>query len=153
MPYAATTTVSSSQSRDELEKILSRYGASQFGYVQGEDFASVAFIKDQRTIRFTIPMPNKNSREFTHSPKRGEVRDKSTAEKAYEQAVRQKWRALTLVVKAKLEAVDAGISEFEQEFFQYTVVGGMTVYERMHEQVTEAISTGSPVSLQLQLER
>lgn len=153
MPYAAATSVTSSQSREELSKILSRYGASQFGYIQGKDFVSVGFVKDQRTIRFSIPMPDKNSREFTHSPERGVVRSTSTAERAYEQAVHQKWRALVLVVKAKLEAVDAGIAEFEQEFFSYTVVGGMTVYERMHEQVTEAISTGRPVTLQLGLER
>lgn len=144
MAYATTTTVSSAQSRAELETILSRYGASHFGYTSGPDSASVVFIKDGVTIRFTLPMPDRNSPEFTRSPDRGLERSKSTAEKAYEQAVRSKWRALLLVVKAKLEAVDSGISVFEQEFYpQIVLPTGRTVYEQTSEDVARAIQTGS----------
>lgn len=49
-------------------------------------------------------------------------------EKAYEQACRQRWRALNLAVKAKLEAVSSGIASFEEEFLAHIVLpNGKTV--------------------------
>ncbi|HEV8474571.1 MAG TPA: hypothetical protein VGR82_17470, partial [Methylomirabilota bacterium] len=47
------------------------------------------------------------------------------------QGDRQRWRALLLVVKAKLEAVRAGIAVFEQEFLGFIVVPdtNQTIYE------------------------
>lgn len=44
--------------------------------------------------------------------------------KVFKQATRQVWAALKLVVLAKLEAVAAGISEFETEFLGHIVVPG-----------------------------
>jgi len=39
----------------------------------------------------------------------------------WEQACRQKWRALCLAIKAKLEAVESGISHFEDEFLSQII--------------------------------
>jgi len=44
------------------------------------------------------------------------------ATKRWEQACRQRWRALALVIKAKLEAVGSGISVFEEEFLANIVM-------------------------------
>jgi hypothetical protein len=41
-----------------------------------------------------------------------------------EQQQRQRWRALTLVIKAKLEAVESGIATIEEEFLPHIVVPG-----------------------------
>jgi hypothetical protein len=38
------------------------------------------------------------------------------------QACRQRWRALALVIKAKLEAVESGITTFEDEFLAHIVM-------------------------------
>lgn len=47
---------------------------------------------------------------------------------AWEQGCRQRWRALALVIKAKLEAVESGITTFEEEFLAHIVMpDGMTV--------------------------
>ena len=62
-----------------------------------------------------MPLPDPGSDEFTLTPT-GRERSGKAAEDAYEQAVRQRWRALALVIKAKLEAVEAGISTVEREF-------------------------------------
>ena len=67
-------------------------------------------------------MPDRSAREFTHTPARGMPRSPEAREAAYNQAVRQRWRALLLVIKAKLEAVDAGISTLEEEFLAATVL-------------------------------
>lgn len=126
--YAATTTVAWQTSRDEVERTLTRYGANQFMYGWAPGGAIVAFTAKGRQIRFTLPLPARDAREFTHTPAKNLLRSAAEAEKAYDQAVRQRWRALALVIKAKLEATEAGISEFEEEFLAHIVLpNGHTV--------------------------
>lgn len=128
--YAENTSVSSDKSRNEIESTLRRYGADQFMYGWEIDQAVVAFRAHGRNVRFRLPMPNPKAREFTHTPERGNQRSPAQAEAAYEQAVRQRWRALALVIKAKLEAVEAEITVFEDEFLAHIMLpDGSTVGE------------------------
>src|SRR5580700_3227660 len=113
--YAASTEVSSDRSRSEIERTLRRYGATAFAYGWEGNMAQIGFKLASRQIKFRLPLPDPASREFTLTPT-GRDRSASAAEEAYEQAVRQRWRALALVIKAKLEAVEAGISTVENEF-------------------------------------
>ena len=145
--YAANTDVSSEKSRNEIERILHKYGADEFGYMTGSGVARIQFSKDGRIVRFTLPLPDRNSREFTKTPL-GRDRSSTQAALAYEQAVRQRWRALALVVKAKLEAVEAGISVFEEEFLANILLpGGKTVYEATKDGIETAYLTGAPAPL------
>jgi hypothetical protein len=140
--YAANTEVSSTKSRDEIERILQRYGADQFMYGWQDQAAVVAFRANDRRVRFILPLPDRQSREFTHHSKG--PRDESAAARLYEQAIRQRWRALALVIKAKLEAVEAGISEFEDEFLANIMLPtGQTVGEWMRPQVADAYLSGT----------
>lgn len=141
--FAETTTVTSEKSRAEIEKILTRYGASGFMYGWQSTHALLAFEMAGRRVKFALPLPDRKDREFTHTPNRGTKRSDSQAEAAYEQAVRQKWRALALVIKAKLEAVESGITEFEEEFLAHIVLpNGNTVGQFMLPQVESAYDTG-----------
>lgn len=126
--YAQNTEVSSEQSRAEVERILVRYGASSFAYGWDRTHAQVGFTMHNRQIRFRVPLPDRNADEFRLTPARGWERSPAEQQKAYEQAVKQRWRALALVVKAKLEAVEAGISEFEQEFLAHIVLPDGSTY-------------------------
>jgi hypothetical protein len=149
--YAAKTEVTSQKSRAEIEHTLERYGASQFAYMSQADKSMIGFVKDNTTIRFILPLPEKGAREFMLTPT-GKRAAPNVAEAAYEQAVRQKWRALALVIKAKLEAIEAGISTFESEFFSNIVLpNGKTVFEQTIDQVRTTIDNGSVRPL-LQLE-
>jgi hypothetical protein len=95
-----------------------------------------------RRIHFKLPMPDKSGSEFTQTPT-GKPRAAGAIEQAYEQAVRQRWRALALVIKAKLEAVEAGITVFEEEFLAHIVLpNGGTVGQFMLPQVETAYATG-----------
>lgn len=146
--YAANTDVSSEKSLAELKRTITRFGATHFGYTEEPKVATVAFVVRDRQVRFRLPLPDRNERRFTHHS-RGE-RTPSAAEAEYEQAVRQKWRALALVVKAKLEAVESGISEFDQEFLAYVVLpDGRTVYDRIGRQVGAEIESGGAARLEL----
>jgi hypothetical protein len=61
----------------------------------------------------------------------------------YDQAVRQRWRALVLVLKAKLEAIESGISSFEDEFLAQTVLpDNTTVGGFMRPQLDRAYELG-----------
>lgn len=141
--YAENTSVTSSRSRDEIERTLTRYGATQFAYAWQEGRALIGFVLAGKQVRLILPLPDREAREFTHTPARGTLRSAQQQEEAYEQAVRQKWRALALVVKAKLEAVEAGISVFEREFFYDLVLpDGRTVGEYVLPQVEESYRTG-----------
>jgi hypothetical protein len=144
--FAATTTVSASASREEIERTLTRYGADQFLYGWQDDAAMVGFRMDGRQVRFVLTMPSKGERRFTHHS-RG-ARTPEAAAKEYEQAIRQRWRALALVIKAKLEAVESGISVFEDEFLANIVLpSGATAGDWMRPQIAEAYRIGSMPAL------
>ena len=139
--YAANTEVSSSKSRDEIERTLARYGADQFAYGWENDRAMVQFRAHDRLIRFVLNMPDRLDPEFQLTPT-GKTRHPDTVTKEWEKAGRQRWRALALVVKAKLEAVESGISEFEHEFMANIVLpDGSTVGEFMAPQIERAYET------------
>lgn len=105
--------------------------------------AIVGFQMNGKQIKFVLQLPDKNDREFTHTPSRGSLRSPEQQEATYEQAVRQRWRALALVIKAKLEAVEAGITIFEDEFLAHIVLpDGRTAGEYMIPQIEEAYQTG-----------
>lgn len=142
--YAETTTVSSESSRAEIERTLRRYSAASFMYGWDRDRAVVGFVLRERQMRFILPMPDPTSRDFTHTPARGYRRTDIERDKAYEQAVKQRWRALNLVIKAKLEAVEAGIVSFESEFGMHMVLpSGRTVAEEIVPAIDDAYLTGT----------
>jgi len=148
--YAATTEVSSIRSRDEIERTLERYGADQFMYGWQDSAAVIAFRMEGRHVKFILPLPSKDEKQFTRYVSRGKtwLRTEEAAKKLYEQAVRSKWRALALVVKAKLEAVESGISEFDSEFMANIVLpGGETVGQWMRPQIAEAYRIGAAPSV------
>jgi hypothetical protein len=135
--YAADTSVSVSSSKAEIERIIERYGATGFMSGWSADRAMISFAMNERQIRFVLTMPDKTEARFTHSS-RG-LRAPETIQKEWEQACRQRWRALALVIKAKLEAVESGISVFDDEFMANIVLpDGSTVGEYMRPQITNA---------------
>ena len=145
--YADRTEVSSDRSRTEIEKTLRRYGAAQFAYGWDRTGAVIGFTMNALQVRFVLPLPDPADAEFTRTPT-GRPRSASAAETEYERSVRQRWRALALVVKAKLEAVAAGIAIFEDEFLAYTVLpGGATVAETIGGQIADAYRTGQVPAL------
>lgn len=142
--YAADTAVSVDKSRSEIEATLRRYKADQFGYATNGKGATVMFTMAGRHIKFILPLPDPVAREFTHTPNQGQARTAENAERAWEQACRQRWRALALVIKAKLEAVTAGITTIEDEFLAHTVLpDGTTAGQWMKPQIERAYQIGA----------
>lgn len=148
MKYAQSTQVSSEKSKAEIERLLIRYGASSFVAGWHGNQAAISFELHGRRIKFLLPLPNKADREYTHTPGRGNRRSEAEAYKAWEQATRQKWRALALVCKAKLEAVESGITTFEDEFMAHIVMpDGKTVGEHARPLIESAYQSGKVAAL------
>lgn len=146
--YAQQTTVSTDSSRAEIEHTLNRYGATGFAYAREGDKAMVAFGIQGRRVRFMLPLPDQQDRAFTHTRtgrERGRGQYPHAVLKAWEQACRQRWRALALCIKAKLEAVEAGIVTFDEEFLAHIVLpGGQTFGEQQIPHLDEALA-GRPM--------
>jgi hypothetical protein len=148
--YASKTEVPVTKTKAEIEAIVERYGAGQFlsGWV--ENRAVIGFTMAGRQIKFVLPMPDKNDPAFTEY-KQGSVtflRVESAAIERWEQACRSRWRALLLVIKAKLEAVEIGISTIESEFLANIVMpGGETVGDMIKPQIAIAYQSGKVSNL------
>lgn len=125
--YAKDTTVSVEKSKAEIEKLVSQHGATQFISGWNGNQALIGFSMKERMVKFFLPIPDKKERRFTHD-RRGYARAQSTVLGVWEQETRSRWRSLFLVIKAKLEAVESGITNFEQEFLAHIVLpDGSTV--------------------------
>lgn len=111
--FAEDTKVPVDRTRQDLERLLRGAGAEGYATAWDPTQDLVEFLWKGKQIRFVLPR----------------LATSSTGRRDQEE--RRRWRALLLVVKAKLEAVQSGISVFEQEFLGYIVVPatGRTIYE------------------------
>jgi hypothetical protein len=128
--FADKTTVPIDRTKSEIEQILIRYGADQ--YQVASDWSTnrfaIQFRCQSRMIRYLVEMPHA-----------GQYRTKA----AHAQAERSKWRAVMNIIKAKLIAVDAQISTFEEEFLANVVTpDGQTVADLICPQLAVARERG-----------
>jgi hypothetical protein len=142
--YAANTSVSVEKSRAEIEQLLMRYGATSFMYGLMPGMAGIQFEMNSRRLKFILPLPSRDEKRFHQTPAKKLMRSPEEAYREWEQACRQRWRALALAIKAKLETVECGISTFEDEFMAHIVLpNGSTVSDFMRPQIAQSYETGS----------
>jgi len=108
MPYAQYTEVPVAKTRAEIERLLEVAKAKQYGTAVDYDElkARVQFRLNDRIVRFTVALPDRR--------KLGETK--------FARAERQRWRALLLVLKAKIESIESGIETFDQAFLAQIVM-------------------------------
>lgn len=127
-PYAYRTKVPEGQSRTDIERLLRKHDASGYIFGSTNGHAMVGFEMRGWRLRFMLPMPIR---------KRGDSDTKVAAE------TRRRWRALLLVLKAKLEAVESGIIEFEREFLAHIVTdGASTVGDQIIPNLAGIVTSG-----------
>ena len=150
--FAANTSVPVEKSRAEIERLLMRHQCSRFssGVDHEKHVARIQFEAHKRIIKFEILLP------FAADPKyrkdrHGWIRSPSSLQTLVEQEERQRWRALLLVIKAKLEAVELGIATFEDEFMAHILLPNQrTVAEIVSPLIEQAYTTGRlPTALAL----
>lgn len=141
--YAKDTSVPVERSKAEIEKLVRKYGADQFQAGWDLTGARVGFKLKDRYVSFRLPIPLSQKDTFV----RGRLVTGVSQEKT-DQLTRSRWRALLLVIKAKLEAVECGISDFETEFLGNIVVGGgKTVADLVKPGLAETYARGGQLAL------
>lgn len=153
--YASGTKVSVEKTRAELDSVLGKYGATARGIVVDDQTprAQVAFVLGGLRYRLDVPLPGKRTGEPTNQPRGWRVWSEYEREewhvKQHEQMLRERWRVLLLLVKAKLEAVSLGLSTVEKEFIADLVLeDGRTVYTALGENIRHALAANVPLSLE-----
>lgn len=144
MVYARGTTVEIDRSRMEIERTLKRYGADQFSY--GSDDSRgvyvIQFRAHSRAVRFTLWRPKSDDNEIQFVRK-GTRRPANQIARAIEQRTKERWRALLLCVKAKLESVESHIETFDEAFMPHIILpDGQTASEWLSPQIAIAYETG-----------
>lgn len=143
MAYAEKTSVSVAKTKADIEELIQKAGAGQFISGYRKDVAMIGFSLENRQIRFMLPLPDKQDKQFWYTPERRNRRTGDQAYAAWEQACRSRWRALYLIIKAKLEAVESGVSTIEREFLYDVVLpDGKTVGEWMAPQLEGIYQSG-----------
>ena len=141
MQFAKNTEVSPDRSRSEIEKTLGRYGAQEFLYAWRETSLCVGFTMNGYKVRFIVNIPDET--EFTKTDT-GRDRSITKAREFRQQAIKQRWRALALGIKAKLELVESGIVTFEKEFLPNILLPNhQTVADYIMPQVQKSYDSGS----------
>jgi len=144
--YAKGTSVPVERSKAELDRLLSRAGATQrlIGSDDEHGVAFAAFSLTGRQVRLRVPLPRRGEPRFVNRPGSSwRQRPKADAERAWDQAVRERWRGLVLLVKAKLEAIGLGVSTPEREFMaDIALPDGRTVHQALAEQLELAYLNG-----------
>ncbi len=128
--YAQKTKVPVIQSRAEIERMLARHHCSQYGTAVDYQTlrARVQFRAHDRIVRFELTLPD---------PKKWGQGER------FMQEERRIWRALLLVIRAKLEAVTNKIATFEEEFLAHVVMpNDQTIGTILTPIIAEAYSFG-----------
>lgn len=160
--YAEGTSVTAEKSRAELDTLLSKHGATQRAIMADDEneAAAVLFVLRERKYRLDIPMPKRstlpdptksdyNQGKGIDTPRgwarMGVEQRKAWVNRDIDQRCRERWRAVVLLVKAKLELVRLGISTVEREFLSDLVLpNGRTVAATLEAQMREVLSGTSP---------
>jgi hypothetical protein len=145
--YALGTTVDVSRSRAEIDALLCKHGASATAILNDDEksIAAVAFTMKGARFRIELPLP----RPEDAGPERGKeprgwayldpvARERWRTERLT-QLRRERWRALLLLIKSKLEIVRLGLFPLEHEFMANLVLPDGAV---VHQVLGEAIRRG-----------
>lgn len=147
--FAEGTTVAAETSRAELERLLRRHGADQvvIGWDGPARTDTIAFRLTERQVKYTVQRPAATDDAIRYYAS-GKYRPDRLLAQAIDAEYRRRWRALLLIVKAKLELVASGDSSFDDEFLSRVMLAdGSTVGEWAGPQLDAVYRTGGAPSL------
>ncbi|WP_344299355.1 hypothetical protein [Sinomonas flava] len=118
--YVRGASLTCSDSQSEIEAVLLAAGAAGFRCVSQQGRAVLAFSSGGHRFRIVLPLPGPSAPGGLRPYRRS----------APQEDARRRWRQLAQLIRAKVDAVEAGIASFDEEFLAYIVMpGGGTVFE------------------------
>lgn len=146
MAYAEKTTVAFERSIGEIISLLRRAGAASIMQAEEARGYMVQFMLSDRLVRFTVPFPTLD--EMPTRNGNNAILSAAVRKSKLDQAIRQRGRALLLVIKAKLESTESGVETFEQAFLAHVVMSdGQTVYDRISGPISQEYLTGKVANI------
>lgn len=143
--YAAQTTVDTGRSREEIERTLTRFRATQVAWMRDDETGRVivAFKRDGKTYKFVLQMPTLTDRMIQYTPKQMILRTDAQRRDALEQERRRRFRSLANLLKATLDAIDTGIISEEAALLSNLILpNGSTVQEFLLPQIDRMLEAG-----------
>lgn len=145
--HAEGTTVPTEKSKADIERLLTNHGATGFmsAWVDkgGKMEAIIQFTLCERMLKYTVDRPEPEEFDKTSTSPRARKRNKDQRVQAAEAEYRRRWRALLLIIKAKLELVAGGDSNFDREFLADIMLpDGGTVGDLVLPKVNQAYADG-----------
>lgn len=139
MSFAQKTKVPVEKTRAEIERLVRQHKADQFASGWDDRSARIQFKAHERIVRFTLQLPDRTQAPWKYNATK------------YDQEMRRCWRALLLVIKAKLEGVESKITTFEEEFMAHIVMpDGKTMAEHALPAIAAAYQSGKMPTALLQ---
>jgi hypothetical protein len=145
--YAEGTSVDVETSQLEIKRLVTRHGAQGFMVAEGpreSDGRTVGFVQFQlhgRMVRYEREYPTlaeMKRKTDNHGTKQAQL------EARQQQEWRRRWRALSLIIKAKLELVAGGDVTFDREFLADIMLPkGGTVGQVLLPQLAESYRDGT----------
>jgi len=143
--YVRGASITCAASRAEIQDMLTSHGATGFRCASRDGGTAIAFTAGHRRFRFAYTPPGG---EKTGTDSRMQPRKTPPGSRSPEEASRRYWHKLSLLIRAKLDAVDEGIATFEEEFLAYMLLpGGDTVLQGVQPGVTRAYAAGGRTGL------
>lgn len=145
--YAEGTTVSVETTEADLKRLLRQYGADAIVVGWDGPVNTIGFRLHGRHVRYVIERPAKTEAMITHYPS-GKSRPDWKQDEAVIAEERRRWRALLLIIRAKLELIAAGDATFDEEFLAHTMLtDGSTVGEWIAPQLADIYRSGAMPAL------
>ena len=151
MTFAKGTKTAIADTEQQIKKMLQKAGADTIGIIEEPGRAVVAFHLNDRAIQFRLPLPARSEHRFLFAKvnqfaSSGErPRDQAAALDLWVQACRERWRALHLCIKAKLESVEQNIESFDDAFLAHIQMpDGETVGDKMRVELAQQLAGRPP---------
>ena len=142
-----STTVPVAKSQAELRGLLQKFGAQQFTFGEGRDWAGVEFLHADHLVRVRCPLrpPTDSAVQAQMKASHRSIAESTTA--LLDREAMRVWRVLVWSVKARLVSVEEGLESFEQAFLSHLVdpSSGRTLWEAVREPIEGgALQLGGP---------
>jgi len=138
--FAKKTKVSVEHSKMELERLVGTMGATDYMTYSGEGGEIIGFKVKGFVIKMKIPPIHPE--RFSKTPT-GRERTEEQTNRVLQQERMRLWRALILMIKAKWEAIQEGITTLENEFLPHMMLPNkQTVREYLGPQLETLLKAG-----------
>lgn len=119
MTFAKGTKTAIGTTEQQIKTMLQKAGADAVAMFEERTRAVVAFHLNGLAIQFRLPLPTPDDFRQTRRGSGWMENSEATKSSLWVQACRERWRALHLCIKAKLESVEQNIETFEEAFLPH----------------------------------